>query len=398
MRLHWIPFIVGIILTILLDIVITRKLWRTGKRVGRVLAVVQEVLSVAVFGLLIANLFSIPVGKAAFVEHWAYTGKLLLAFLILSIPKWIWGLFYGVGSIKGMRSDVATVLKAAGVALGTVVFITMLQGTLITPKRYVVTEQVLEYKSLPAAFDGYTIVHISDMHLGTYVNDTSFVSRCVNYINALHPDAVCFTGDLVSMTVEEAKPFKEILARLHAHDGVYSILGNHDYADYMPRLTDDEKKADVEELIALQRSAGWIMLDNSAAVIKRGNDSIAIVGTANYGDFPFPVYGDYGKATQGLDGVFKVHMQHNPYMWRKALVGKEDAPLTLSGHTHAMQFVLHLFGLKWSPSSWRYPEWGGLYTQGEQHLYVNTGLGMVGPPMRVGVPPEITMITLKVKK
>lgn len=397
MRLHWIPFIVGIIFTILLDIIITRKLWKTGTRTGRVVAAVQELLSVTVFGLLIANMFSIPNDKVAFVERWAYTGKFLLAFLILSIPKWMWGIFYGLGSIKSMRSDVAYILRMAGYGLAAVSFISLIQGTFFTPYRCDVNEVTISYKMLPKSFDGYRIVHISDMHLGTYVNDTAFVSCCVDSINALHPDAICFTGDLVSMTVEEAKPYKSVLARLHARDGVYTILGNHDYADYMPRLTDEEKKADVQELCDLQRSAGWIMLDNGSAIVKRDNDSIAIVGTANYGDFPFPVYGDYGKATQGLNGVFKIHMQHNPYMWRKALVGKEDAPLTLSGHTHAMQFVLHLFGLKWSPSSWRYPEWGGLYSEGEQYLYVNTGLGMVGPPFRIGVPPEITVITLKVK-
>lgn len=391
------PFVLVIILTIVLDIVILRKLKKTGKRYAHVAGIVQAVLSMGVFLLLVNQFVTTPGDKVAFVSHWAASGKALMAYLTLNVPKWLWGIFYGIGSIKGMRSDVARILKTAGMGFAAVTFIVMLQGALFTPNKYVVNEQVLEFKTLPSAFDGYRIVHISDMHLGTYAGDTAFVSRCVSAINALHPDAVCFTGDLVSMTVEEAKPFKQVLARLRVRDGVYSILGNHDYAEYMRMLTEEQKAADVKELCDLQRNVGWTLLDNESAVIRRGNDSIAIVGTANYGDYPFPIYGDYGKATAGLDGVFKVHMQHNPYMWRKALVGKADAPLTLSGHTHAMQCVFHLAGTRWSPSSLRYPEWGGLYSEGEQHLYVNTGLGMVGPPMRIGVAPEITLITLKRK-
>lgn len=398
MRLHWIPFAIVIVLSFVLDAVILRKAWKSGNRTGRVLGVLNALASVSAFAAVVFAFASMPTAKPGFVAHMALSARVLLAYFVINVPKWLWGIFYGLGSIKWMRDDVATILKAAGAAFAAVVLVSMLYGSFVTPYRPDVTEVTLEYESLPQGFDGYRIVHISDAHLGTFGGDTAFVSQCVDAINALKPDAVCFTGDLVSMTAEEAKPFKAVLARLHARDGVYSILGNHDYAEYMRFFTDEQKAQDVNELCDLQRSVGWTLLDNGASVVRRGNDSIAIVGTANYGDYPFPVYGDYGKATQGLDGVFKVHLQHNPYMWRKALVGKADAPLTLSGHTHAMQCVINLFGNRWSPSSWRYPEWGGLYTEAGQYLYVNTGLGMVGPPLRIGVLPEITLITLKKKQ
>lgn len=393
MRIFWLPFVVFILLGFVLDWIIGRRLKKSGFRWWRVLDVINRSLSVAAVVMLVMALWSQPQDKAQFAAHMATTAGYLVFFLIVNVPKYLWGIFYGLGSIKWLNNTVKTSLKCLGALVAIVTLFTMLWGSIVTPYKACVTRVELNYSNLPAQFDGYRIVHISDAHLGCF-GDSVFVSQCVDSINALKPDVVCFTGDLVSMTVEEAKPFVNVLKRIKARDGVYSILGNHDYAQYMRMLTPEQQEADVKELCDLQRSLGWTLLDNSAAIIRRGNDSIAIVGTANYGDPPFPVYGDYAQATVGLDGVFKVHMQHNPYMWRKALVGKADAPLTLSGHTHAMQFVVSLFGKRWSPSVWRYPEWGGLYQDGNQALYVNTGLGMVGPPLRIGIPPEITLITL----
>lgn len=397
MRLHWIPFLAVIILGFVIDAVVMRRAYRSHNRMCKCLGVLNSVVSVLALAGVIGSLSHAAGTKQEFVGHMATSARWLLFYFVVNVPKWLWGIFYGIGSIRGMSENVSFILKRAGAAFAVVSLVSMLYGTFVTPYSLQVNEVSLAFKSLPAGFDGYRIVHISDAHLGTYGGDTAFVSQCVDAINALNPDVVCFTGDLVSMTAEEAKPFGPVLARLRARDGVYSILGNHDYAEYMRILTDEQKKQDVEELCRLQCAAGWTMLHNGNAVIKHGNDSIAVVGTENYGDFPFPVYGDYGKASAGLDGVFKVHLQHNPYMWRKALVGKADAPLTLSGHTHAMQFVVNLMGNRWSPSSWRYNEWGGLYAEGNQMLYVNTGLGMVGPPLRIGVAPEITLITLKKK-
>lgn len=398
MRIFWLPFVVVILLVFFLDWIISSKLWKTGKRYARVLSVLNVVATVGTMATVFVMLGTQPTSKSLFVGHMATTARALLAFMLVLIPKLLWGVFYGLGCIKWLRDDFKTMLKSAGMGVGIITFIVMLLGSVSTPYKVAVTRVDLDYSALPAAFDGYRIVHISDAHLGAYAGDTSFFARCVDSINSLNPDAVCFTGDLVSMTAEEAKPFVGLMSRIKARDGVYSILGNHDYAEYMRMLTDEEKEADVKELCAMQNRAGWTLLDNSSTLVKRSSDSIAIVGTANYGDPPFPVYGDYGVATQGLKGVFKVHLQHNPYMWRKVLVGKEEAPLTLSGHTHAMQFVFNMFGQRWSPASWRYPEWGGLYSEGEQKLYVNTGLGMAGPPFRIGILPEITLITLHRKK
>ncbi len=398
MRIFWIPLILVVVVTLVLDFVIYRKASKASNPRFKWLGVANAVASVAVLLAMVWAFMSMPGEQSDYVAHMNVVSRVMLAYFIVNVPKWLWGLFYGVGSIKGVKStDVGFILRAAGAAMAMVSFIVLLQGTFITPYRIAVNEVELEFATLPQAFDGYRIVHISDAHLGTYGNDTSFINSVVETINDLDVDAVCFTGDLVSMTQQEAVPFRGVLSRLRAKDGVYSIMGNHDYAHYMPALDSEAQLQDEQQLRSLEQSLGWKLLCNEASVVRRGNDSIAIVGTENSGEPPFQGTGDYGKASQGLDGVFKVHMQHNPYMWRHELVGKAEAPLTLSGHTHAMQFVINLMGLRWSPASWRYSEWGGLYRQGTQMLYVNTGLGMVGPPMRVGVPPEVTVITLKKK-
>ena len=397
MRIFWLPFIVAIALIVGIDWLLSRALWKRGKTSVRVLAIINVLATVATLAACVITFTTNYSGKPLYAANMAASARALLAFLVVFVPKLVWSILYVLGSIKWLNYDVRVLLKLAAAAMGIVTFVAMLIGSVWTPYSTQVNEIELSYSELPESFDGYRIVHISDWHLGCYGGDTTFVSQCIDEINALKPDMVCFTGDLVSLTAIEATPFEPLLARLKTRDGIYSVLGNHDYAHYMRGLSEIEQEADVQQLITIQETAGWTLLNNEHAIVSRGNDSIAVVGTANYGDPPFPVYGDYGAATGGLGNEFKIHLQHNPYMWHKAIVGKTDAHLTLSGHTHAMQLVVNMFGCRLSPASWRYDEWGGLYTEGEQSLYVNTGLGMVGPPLRVGVKPEITLITLKHK-
>ena len=397
MRIFVVPFVLAFILLLVIDYVIMRKLWKTRRHYGRALAIANGTISIGLLvAIAIVFLSSCPT-KADVVTRTVVSARLVLAFLIVSVPKFLWGLFHSLGAIKRLPLGFRKTLKWTGNTLAVISVALMLYGTFFTPYKVNVNEAECEFASLPQAFDGYRIAQFSDAHLGTFNGDTTFVSQCVDAINAQKPDAICFTGDLVSMTVEEARPYVSVLKRLHARDGVFTILGNHDYAMYMKDLSDSEKAADVQELCTLQRSLGWNMLNNSSSIVKRGNDSIAIVGTDNYGKPPYPNDFDYAKASQGLNGIFKVHLQHNPQAWRPELLGK-DAPLTLSGHTHAMQCCINIFGWRWSPASFIYDEWGGLYREGDQMLYVNTGLGMVGPPFRIGVEPEITVITLHRKK
>ncbi len=277
-----------------------------------------------------------------------------------------------------------------------------LMGHYVTRLQVGITKTTIQSDRVPEAFDGYRIAQISDFHIGSFIDDRGkeFVPELVDAILAQKPDAIVFTGDLVSMRAAEAVPFRQELARLaSAGIPVYSIMGNHDYADYMRGFDDQRRKQDVDSLMMLQTQAGWQMLNNTTAVIRRDNDSIAIVGVENIGEPPFSVYGNLEQAMapigglQGADDLFTVLLSHNPTHWRSEVLPRTRIDLTLSGHTHDMQFRI----LGWSPSGWKYDEHAGLYQQGAQYLYVNTGVGCVGPALRVGVKPEVTILTLRKK-
>lgn len=247
-------------------------------------------------------------------------------------------------------------------------------------------------ENVPQTFDGYKIVHISDMHLLSFIGREDALTRIVEKINAQQPDAILFTGDIVTQNSSEFNTTKDILARLHARDGVYSILGNHDYSFYNRWESEELRKKDADAIVAQQRAFGWNLLLNENRNIIRDTDTISIIGVENTSlKHKFRSFGNLTKATQGANGQFKILMTHDPSHWRAEVLPKTDIDLTLWGHTHAMQSTL--FG--WSIISFIYKEFMGLYSEGNRHLYVNIGLGETMFPFRVGAKPEITVITLK---
>ena len=253
----------------------------------------------------------------------------------------------------------------------------------------------VKVKGLPETFDGFKLAHISDIHAGTFGKDSTFLNKVVNEINALNVDAIVFSGDIINRHSSELAPFTNTLSRLKALQGVWSVMGNHDYGDYYHWSSPAEKDADINKLKTMQKDMGWQMLNDSYAWLRRGNDSIAIVGVENIGDPPFHVYGSLDRAYHSIsDNNTKILVSHNPVHWTDSIADKKDIniALTLSGHTHAMQ--CEIFGL--SPAAMRYKTWCGLYTDSlGRALYVNTGIGTVGFPSRIGATPEITLITLK---
>ncbi len=287
-------------------------------------------------------------------------------------------------------------LSLTGGVIAIVAFLAMWWGALVNRFRVDVREVDFEFPHLPAAFDGFKIVQISDLHVGTYGDDDRFVRKLVGVINGLHPDAVMFTGDIVNRHSSELIPFVDALSGIEAPYGVFSILGNHDYGDYADWPSEADKAADVAALCAMQESMGWKLLLNQTEFIHSGRDSIAVIGVENIGDPPFRIYGSLPKAYPGVgDSVSKILLSHNPAHWTDSISGHDDVniALTLSGHTHAMQ--IEVAGL--SPAAMRYATWGGMYGDeaGRHALYVNIGAGTVGMPMRLGATPEITLITLK---
>ena len=247
-------------------------------------------------------------------------------------------------------------------------------------------------ENVPQTFDGYRIVHISDIHLLSFIGREETLAQIVEKINAQQPDAILFTGDIVTQNSSEFNTTKDILAHLHARDGAYSILGNHDYSFYNLWENEELRKKDADAIVAQQRAFGWNILLNENRNITREKDTLSIIGVENTSmKHKFRSFGNLTKATQGANGQFKILMTHDPSHWRAEVLPKTDIDLTLSGHTHAMQSTL--FG--WSIISFIYKEFMGLYKEGKQHLYVNIGLGETMFPFRVGAKPEITVITLK---
>lgn len=253
---------------------------------------------------------------------------------------------------------------------------------------------------LPESFVGTRIAHISDFHIGSMNSNAGreLLNNIVDTLIAQKPDMICFSGDMVTLRAAEAFPFRNQLKRL-ADSGipVYSILGNHDYADYNWNWTQERRNADIDSLRTFLGECGWQMLDNKSTTIEKGNEVMNIVGVGNVGEPPFTTYGCLSDAMEEVggfasaDSTFTVLLSHNPIHWREEVLPNTQIDLMLAGHTHAWQF--RIFG--WTPAVKKYRECDGLYQEGQRYLFVNTGLGCTGPTVRIGVKPEITLLTLK---
>jgi predicted MPP superfamily phosphohydrolase len=267
---------------------------------------------------------------------------------------------------------------------------------------FVVRQETITLQELPASFDGIRIIQFSDIHLGSWACPAE-LRKAVSIINSNHPDIVFFTGDLVNYNSYEAYNFENILADIRAPLGIFAIMGNHDYGDYVQWPSREAKMENLEYLHEIYKEMGWKLLLNEHVFIHRGSDSIAIIGVENWGGTKrFPRLGDLGKAVQGLGKTsVQLLLSHDPSHWDK-IVRRifPNIDITFSGHTHGFQFGLECCGIRWSPAQYFYREWAGLYTRAvagshPQYLYVNRGLGSIGYPGRIGMLPEITLFILK---
>ena len=262
---------------------------------------------------------------------------------------------------------------------------------------YRVLKYELEFDDLPEEFDGYKLTHISDIHSGS-LQKINKVEYAVDLINKENSDLVLFTGDFINNKANELIKWMRIFSKIKAKDGKYSVLGNHDYGDYVNWDSDQEKKENFTNLLNLQKEMGFELLLNENVKIKSINQSICLIGVENWGKGRFKKSGDIDEACEGLnDKNFKIVMSHDPSHWDQILINHETHfHLTLSGHTHGMQFGIEIPGwIKWSPIKWAYKYWAGMYYEKKQYLNVNRGFGVLGFPGRVGIWPEISVITLK---
>ena len=302
---------------------------------------------------------------------------LALDILICAGIRLLWGIPFGKAFLWGL---LILLLPPALTAY----------GALIERNCFRIKEVEITFEDLPREFEGYKIVHISDIHGRSFSGREKHLHKAVDMINSLTPDMVAFTGDLITLSPDELDGLVPVLGSLTAKDGVFSVLGNHDYSIYSDSSPQEHQKH-VEDLIAKEKALGWDLLLDENRIITRGKDSIAVIGVQNTSPSRhFPSKGDLKKASKGTEGSFRIVLSHDPMHWESEILG-QDYPLTLSGHTHAMQFSI----LGWSPSSLMFDQYRGLYESNGQAIYVNPGLGETIFPARIGVRPEITLITLK---
>ena len=309
-------------------------------------------------------------------------GVFLVVFLCINVPKALFSILMPL--VKK---------TAIGLAIALLTMAYLIFGATEGKRYFQVKETTIESKVVPQGFDGYRIVQLSDMHVGSWNGNTQAMEKAVSIINDLQPDLIVFTGDLVNNLASELDNFIPVFSKLKAQDGVYSVLGNHDYSTYIHWENPEDQKEELVRLKQKQAEMGWTMLNNRHIKLYNQNDSIALIGVENSGRPPFPDYAKLSEAMQGTEGMFQILLSHDPTHWRREVLPQTDIELMLAGHTHAMQ--TKIFGF--TPAQFIYEENDGLYQEGEQMLYVNIGLGHLLYPMRLGAWPEITLLTLRKK-
>jgi len=405
--MRWILFIIFYILIDIYAFQAVRTLARNSWIHG-----VYVLPSILILAALIYQISNMGAGKVMNINTMYVFG----IFLTFFVPKLIivvfmfgedMGRFFTGIFMKVAGSDEAQFMASrrkfvSTIALGiaAIPFASLLYGMIQGKYNYKVLKYVLEFEDLPGEFEGFTLTQISDIHSGSFDNRNK-VEYAINLINEQKSDVILFTGDLVNNIADEMNDWKQLFSTLKAPHGVFSVLGNHDYGDYVKWESDSEKAGNLQNLKKLQKDMGWNLLLNENRYLKKNGQKIALIGVENWGENGFKQAGDLDKACQGIsEDDFKILMSHDPSHWQSKV--KKDPRhfhLTLSGHTHGMQFGIEIPGiLKWSPIKYRYKNWAGIYEEFGRFINVNRGFGFLGYPGRVGIWPEITVIQLKKKQ
>jgi hypothetical protein len=353
--------------------------------------------------------------RNAAVFTWYY--YLFGAFIVLYVPKILFVAFHLTDDIlyaltwvikKAFEAKCANggsgepitrskFLSQAGIILASIPFLAFIWGIAKGRFNFRIEKLTLKFPNFPKSFDGIKIIQISDIHIGGFKGYQSQVEEAIDMINTQQPDFIFFTGDLVNNFYEELDGWMPTLSRMKAKHGKYSILGNHDYGNYYHWASESEKAENFRKIEGAHAKLGFQLLNNQSVTLTHNDEKIAIIGVENWGHKPFPQYADYNKASKDVRDIpFKILLSHDPTHWDAKILNKTDVDLTLSGHTHGMQFGIRIAGTEvWSPAKYQYKRWAGLYQEGKQFLYVNRGFGYIGYPGRVGMPPEITVLELQ---
>jgi len=410
--------IVGLAIFLLFIFLIDLYSYQGFKSIVQGLATNKQVLFkrffwiISVAGLIITALFFIYLRSS---ENSLFFRMVFTAVFILFIVKLVWSIFLGIDDLIRLvqwvigqfrspdpASDGGVSRKQFIVNTGALISASLgaalTYGVTVGSHHYKLTRQKLQLKGYSKSLHGLRLVQISDIHSGSFWNKKA-VAKGVDMILEQSADLVFFTGDLVNNRAEEFEPYLELFGRIQAPLGVYSVLGNHDYADYVPEYTPEQRKENVDKLARSYEQMGWTLLRNEAKRIPVKDSSINVIGVENWSaSMRFPKYGDLKKAVQDVDlRELNLLLSHDPTHW-KGQVLKEypEIDVTFSGHTHGMQFGIETAGFKWSPVQYIYKEWAGLYERGMQKLYVNRGYGYLGYPGRLGIRPEITVFDIEI--
>ncbi len=340
----------------------------------------------------ISMLFIIIVSKLV-LDIFVLTGDVIvfLQWLLTNILQ-----LFSKSGLHALTLNYSVFIIRIGFIAALLIFFTMIYGMLFNTYKYQTKKLKLILPGLPDSFDGFKIVQISDLHSGSFLNSKP-LTRAVNIINEQKADVVFFTGDIVNGKYEELLPYMGVLEQIKAKYGVYSVFGNHDYGDYNNWQNMETKQNNIQKLKEFQKKLGWDLLWDEHRTIEQNGERITIIGVQNCRSRSLISYGSLKKATENINySSVNILLSHDPSLWKKEVIKNfPDIDLTLSGHTHGMQFGIDIAGIKWSPVQYFYKEWAGLYQNNNQYLYTNRGLGFIGYHGRVGILPEITLIELR---
>lgn len=394
-----------------------RKLTGTGAFRPYRRGVIKGYWMINILFVVFSVIWALAIRNSDWELHVQYRNYLYIsgAFMLIFLPKLVFLVFVVLNDLKNIVAWIvklfmpsrrgrgrklaafrrSLLLPAFGALFSVIMFIWVAHGIFYQRFNFQVERVEVFFDDLPQGFDGYRLVHFSDTHLGSFAR-TRPVARGLEKISGLQPNLVIFSGDMVNNEAAEILPFISYFRDIQAEDGKFTVLGNHDMGDYRRWHTIEEKDINQRQLEEYKDQMGFSLLRNEHVFISNGQDSIMLVGVDNWGLPPFAQYGDLQQAMgQNADFPFKILISHDPTHWRAEVLPYTNIRLMLAGHTHAMQMGIRTRWFSWSPSSWMYPEWNGKYRQDQQVLYVNRGFGFLGFPGRLGMPPEITLITLR---
>jgi len=326
---------------------------------------------------------------------WVIT-NLIGMIVAVVLPRILLIVFHFAGKL--VRRKVRGHIRAftnSGLIISSLMFLVIAFGSVRGRFNFKTEDITIKIKGLEPDLEGLKIVQISDLHLTTFYHHQDLLEEDMIQINALNPDLVINTGDFINIGWRESARFDTILTKARGKYGNFAIMGNHDFGTYHPFYTEADRDNNVLRMNNFIRSSGYDLLNDEFTIINIGKSKIAIIGVMTRGSFPGIIHGDLKKASTGIYRAgLKILLAHDPNQWDKDVRGKTDIAVTLSGHTHGMQVGILTKSFSWSPARYFYPRWNGLYKEGEQYLVVNRGLGSLGIPFRIGMPPEITVITL----